>query len=269
MNTERTAIASHPVVRFGEGDRQLVILPGLSDALQGDEPSRFTRVLLERYYMRAFTDSFDVYVVSRRRELAEDVTTRELAADYAEVLSELGQADVLGISMGGLIAQYLAIDHPDTLRKLVVAFAGPRLSERGHEAVSEWACAAAAGNWRDVYLGTIEATYTSRSKRAVYGALFKLPGVLKPPPYPEDFVASARACLNHDATDELDAIEAESLVLGGEQDVLFDATALREMARAIPNAKVQLLENTGHGGFEERRGEFCDAVVSFLTSESV
>ena len=49
METEHTHIADHPVIRFGQGDRSLVIIPGLNDALQGDESSRFTRLLLEQF----------------------------------------------------------------------------------------------------------------------------------------------------------------------------------------------------------------------------
>lgn len=269
METELTTIADHPVVRFGNGEQRLIILPGLSDALQGDETSRFTRLLLERYYMRPFADNFDVYVVSRPRNLPEETTTGELTAGYAEVLSEIGPADVLEMSMGGLIAQYLAIDHPDHIRKLIVALAGPQLSGRGHDIVSGWIDAATAGNWREVYLGTIEATYSSASKRAVYGSLFKLPGMISEPPYPADFVSSATACLSHNTTDELDAISLQTLVLGGIQDVIFYADDLREMADTIPDARLRLLEDTGHGAFEERRTAFYKAVVSFLTDENM
>lgn len=266
MEAEHTHIADHPVIRFGRGDRSLVIIPGLNDSLQGDDPSRFTRLLLERYYMRSFAKEFDVYVVSRPRELSEKVTTRDLAADYATVLEELGQTDVVGMSMGGLIGQYLGIDHPENIRNLVVGLAGTTLSERGHELVMEWREAAKDGRWAEVYLGTIESTYSSPSKRAVYGALFKLPGMVKSPPYPVDFVNSANACLNHNSTDECEKITPPTLVLGGEKDVLFDAENLRTMARKLPNGKHRILDGTGHGAFEERRSEFSTAITSFLTN---
>ena len=265
METERTRIADHPVIRFGQGDRSLVIIPGLNDSLQGDKPSRFTRLLLERHYMRAFVEEFDVYVVGRPRELPEDVTTRDLAADYATVLAELGEADVVGMSMGGLIGQYLGIEHSENVRNLVVALAGPTLSEQGQGLVTEWMEAGQDGRWEDVYLGTVESTYSSASKRTVYGALFKLPGVVNTPPYPNDFIRSAQACLNHDSTDRLERITTPTLVLGGEQDALFDAEDLREMAAILPNGRLCIIEGTGHGAFEERRSEFTTAITSFLT----
>lgn len=257
-------IAGHPTVRFGRGDRKLVIIPGLSDALQGEDPSRFVRLLLERYYMRAFADDYDVYIVSRPRGLPEDVTTRDLAAGYASVLDELGGADVLGMSMGGLIAQYIGSDHPDNAGKLVLALAGPHLSEAGMEHVSSWRDSAREGRWSEVYLGSVETTYSSAGARAVYGALLRLPGIVKEPPYPTDFEISAQACLDHDSTGDLISIEPATLILGGELDELFDADDLRSMGETIPNATVHILENTGHGAFEERRKAFNDTIDGFL-----
>lgn len=267
MDESEGRIAGHPTVRFGRGDRPLVIIPGLSDALQGDETSRFTRMLLERYYMRAFADDYDVYVVSRPRGLTGDVTTRDLAAGYASVLAEVGPAEVFGMSMGGLIAQYVGIDHPADVRNLVVALAGPHLSESGERLVSEWLDSARADRWREVYLGTVEASYSSAGTRAAYGALLHLPGVVRKPPYPDDFRRSARACLDHDSAGELDAIEPRTLVLGGENDVLFAASDLRTMADRIPDASIRLLEDTGHGAFEERRKPFSEAVNAFLLDD--
>ena len=264
MGEPGTRIADHPTVRFGDGDHPLVIIPGLSDALQGDETPRFVRLLLERYYMRALADDFDVYIVSRPRELAEGVTTRELAAGYGSVLSEIGPADVLGMSMGGLITQYLAIDHPENVRNLVIALAGPHLSPSGREVLTEWREAACDGRWGEVHLSTVDATYSSAGKRAAYGALLKLPGVIKKPPYPDDFINSAQACLDHDSGDELAESDSRTLVLGGQHDVLFDASDLRWMAETIPNAEARILEDTGHGAFEERRRAFSDAITSFL-----
>lgn len=267
MESTLTRINEHPLIRFGGGDRPLVIVPGLSDALQGDTSPRFVQLLLERYYMRAFADEFDVHVVSRPRELPEDVTTRELAAEYATVIAEIGPADVLGISMGGLIAQYLGIDHPENVQNLIFAVSGPQLSESGRRIVSDWLDAARDGRWGEVYLGTVEATYSSAARRAAYGALLKLPRVVREPPYPEDFIASATACLEHDSSGDIDAIDTRTLVIGGEEDVLFAADDLRRMATRMPTAELRLFEETGHGVYEERRSEFSTAVTSFLSAD--
>lgn len=62
----------------------------------------------------------------------------------------------------------------------------------------------------------------------------------------------------------LSSIEPDTLVLGGELDVLFDADDLRAMEEEIPNATAHILEETGHGAFEEQRKEFTRAIVEFL-----
>lgn len=267
MNPTRERFSGHPTIRFGTGTEPLVILPGLSDALDGGDTSKITRVLLERYYMRPFTDDFDVYVVKRPRDMPDGITTREMASSYGDILAEVGPANVLGLSMGGLIAQYLGIDHAEHVQNLVIAIAGPQLSERGREIVSGWLAAGRDGDWAGVYFGSIETTYSAGSKRAAYGALLKIPGIIKEPPYPNDFITSAQACLNHDATGELDAVEPQTLVIGGSEDQLFDAEDLQAMGVTIPNARTHLIENTGHGAFEERRREFCSTITSFFTEQ--
>ncbi|RQG99578.1 alpha/beta fold hydrolase [Natrarchaeobius oligotrophus] len=264
MNPTREQFSGHPTIRFGSGTEPLVILPGLSDALEGGDTPKITRVLLERYYMRPFADDFDVYVVKRPRDMPDGITTREMASNYGDVLAEIGPANVLGLSMGGLIAQYLGIKHAEHVRNLVIAIAGPQLSERGREIVSGWLAAGRDGDWADVYVGSIETTYSAGTKRAAYGALLKIPGIIKEPPYPNDFITSAQACLDHDATGELDMTEPETLVIGGSEDQLFDAEDLQAMGTTIPNARTHLIENTGHGAFEERRREFCSTITSFL-----
>ena len=269
MDPTRTQVSGHPTIRFGSGTKPLVILPGLSDALEGGDTPKITRVLLERYYMRPFADDFDVYVIKRPRDMPEGITTRKMARNYGEVLAEIGPANVLALSMGGLITQYLGIKHAEHVQNLVIALAGPQLSDRGREIVSSWLAAGRDGEWADVYVGSIETTYSARSKRAAYGALLKIPGLIREPPYPNDFITSARACLEHDTTDELDAVEPRTLVIGGSEDHLFDAADLEAMGATIPNARTHLIENTGHGAFEKRRHDFCSTISAFLSDQRI
>ena len=95
---------------FGTGKRILVMLPGLGDGLR---TVKGTAVPLAFAY-REFCKDFTVYAFSRKNELPEGYTTRDMAKDQAEAMGQLGipKADILGVSMGGMIAQHLAIDYP-------------------------------------------------------------------------------------------------------------------------------------------------------------
>lgn len=81
-------------------------------------------------YFARFVDDYSVYVISRPRSLSHGATIADMADGYADVISaELGQADVVGVSMGGQIGLELAIRHPDLVDQLVLADSGVRIAD--------------------------------------------------------------------------------------------------------------------------------------------
>ena len=90
-------------VSFGQGKKNLILLPGLSDGLM---TVRGKAALLAKPY-RAFFDKYTVYMFSRKDKLPEGCTIREMAADQARAMKTLGikTASVMGVSQGGMIAQ--------------------------------------------------------------------------------------------------------------------------------------------------------------------
>ncbi|MBQ6639134.1 MAG: alpha/beta fold hydrolase, partial [Lachnospiraceae bacterium] len=92
-------------VQFGKGLTPLVIIPGLSlQTLEG-------KGNMLSFLHRVYSDKYTVYIMDKRDEVAEDVTLEDLAEDIAAVMDCIGvaRANVIGISMGGMIAQYLAV----------------------------------------------------------------------------------------------------------------------------------------------------------------
>ncbi|MFC4552729.1 MULTISPECIES: alpha/beta fold hydrolase [Halorussus] len=263
----RTETGEYPFVKFGDGERPLVIFAGLSDAFQPERPAPFFALLLERYYYRLFTDEHTLYVVGRRRRLPYGTTTRDMAGEYADVLSnlDLGPADVLGVSLGGLIAQHLAADHPGLVRRLVLGVSGARVGVAGRRTLERWREWADRGWWFDAYLDAIPVTYTGY-RRWLYPPLIRTVGrpLLSEPAAVSDVAVSCQACLDHDSSDRLGEIEAPTLVIGGTEDHFFPEATLRGTAEAIPNARLELIEGTGHGAFEERKRAFDRTVKVFL-----
>ncbi len=262
MNREQ--VAGHPTITVGDGSRTLIVLPGLGDALGLAEPSWLTRLVLRRYY-RPFTDTHTVHVVSRPRGIAPGTSTREMAAGYAEVLEELGPADVLGVSMGGLIAQHLGAERSENVERLVIGVAAYRLGEEGRRTVERWREQGREERWGELYRDTIRVTYAARRRQVAYGALARLPlDALSRPTSPDDFLVSATACLEHDGREVLSGIDVPTLVIGGDSDPLFPVGLLTETAERIPDATLRLLRGTGHGAFEERKRGFDTSVRRFL-----
>lgn len=123
-------------VSFGKGNSDLIIIPGLGDGLA---TVKGMAILLSIIY-RVYTSDYKVFVFSRKNNLEEGYTTRDMARDLAEAIKLLGigKAKVVGISQGGMIAQYLAIDYPELVEKLVLAVTSSRKNEMLEEVVSNW-----------------------------------------------------------------------------------------------------------------------------------
>src|ERR1041385_1295273 len=234
-----------PYVRFGSGPRPLVIFPGLADAAW--DVTSLTAELPTQY--QRFASEFTVYVIGRKRHLPHGHTTRDMADDYAKAFSEIGPAVVLGISLGGYIAQYFAVDFPQYVRKLVIGCAAYRVSDEGRKIPERWLWLARQNRWREFYFDI--AKVTMREFHQTFYQ-FLVPLLRRTPSDPTDFLVSLEACLGHDSSEQLGRIQAPTLVVGGTDDTFFPPSLLRETARLIPNAKLQLDRkstrlNSSHG----------------------
>jgi pimeloyl-ACP methyl ester carboxylesterase len=86
-------------------------------------------------YLRGLTNSYKIYIVSRRPGLPPGYSLSDMSDDYAVMIKDElgGAADIIGVSTGGTIAQHFAIDHPDLVRRLVLAMTGFRLNTEAKE----------------------------------------------------------------------------------------------------------------------------------------
>ena len=83
------------------------------------------------YMYRTFLKEYTMYVIDKKEVIPNGYTIREMADDVAAVMDELSIriADVFGVSQGGMIAQYLAIDYPSLVNKLVLGVTASRQNE--------------------------------------------------------------------------------------------------------------------------------------------
>lgn len=123
-------------ISFGNGNKSLVIIPGLGDALKTVKGTAVTFALM----YKLFAKDYKVYVFSRKNKLKQDCSTRDMATDLASVMKQLNitKAFVLGVSQGGMIAQYLAIDYPELVEKLVLAVTLCQPNETSKSVISNW-----------------------------------------------------------------------------------------------------------------------------------
>jgi len=249
-------------VRFGRGPKTLVMIPGLGDALRTVKGTALPMAMLYRRYARGCT----VYLFSRKNELEDGYSTRDMANDQAEVMRTLGiaKAYVMGISQGGMIAQYLAADNPELVEKLVLAVTVARPNETVKAAAKGWIEMARAGDYKSLIVDTTEKSYSEKRLkrlRPLYPVLVRFGR-------PKDFsrfLIQAGACVRHDAYGELERIACPTLVIGGGSDRVVGPAASEEIAARIPGSKLVLYEGLGHMAFEEAK-DFHDRVMRFLTA---
>ena len=252
-----------PYVRVGDGPRTLLVVPGIDDAMYSGRYPPGARASMYAYFS-AYVDDFTVYVVSRPRHLPEDAGIDEMADGYARVLDEaLGPAAVLGVSMGGMIAQSLAARHPDVVERLVLANTGPRVDDV--DTVDRFLGYAADRDWAAIRAELSSAMF-SDWRAAVYPPVaLTLGRVLAPRPAdPDDVRISLEAIREFDGRDLLGDVEAPTLVFGGTEDPFFPEALLRETAAGIPGAELTLVHGGKHGAFHEQKPAFDSRVVSFL-----
>ena len=252
-------------IRFGRGPRPLVMIPGVGDGLKTVRGMALPFAMMYRRLARDFT----VYVFSRRVRLAPGMTTRDMADDLDAAMAALGLsgAAVVGVSQGGMIAQWLAIDHPERVGRLVLTVTLSRPNPTIKAVIGRWLDMARRGDYRGIMLDTAEKSYSERrirQARRMYGLL----GNIGRPGSFERFTIQAESCLTHDAYGQLSRIACPVLVIGGTADRIVTGAASVETAEAIPGSQLYMYEGLGHGLYEEAP-DFLNRVSAFcLRGES-
>lgn len=247
-------------ITFGNGSRYLVMIPGLGDGLQTVKGFAVPFSLLYRQYAKKYR----VYVFSRKNKFSEDYTTRDMAKDLMLAMEQMGfrKADIVGVSQGGMIAQYLAIDYPQVVNKLVLAVTTARPNETIRNVLHHWVEMAKAGDYRGIFIDTAEKSYSEKylkKNRWIY----PLVGRIGKPKKFDRFIIMAKACLNHNSIEELDKIKCPTLIIGGGDDKIVTGNASVEIAEKISGSTLFMYERLGHGLYEEAK-DFNSRVLSFL-----
>lgn len=246
-------------VTFGKGEKTLILLPGLS--LQGVKGNGLSLA----YMYRIFAKKYKVYVLDRKRDIPEGYTVRDMAEDTAKAMDMLGlsHAHIFGVSQGGMIAQYLAAEHPRLADKLVLAVTLSRQNETVERAVGRWVELAGKRDHRGLVADILENMYSEayvRRYRWLTPVLAKIAGRADL----ERFAILAKACLTCDVYKELSAIRCPVLVLGGRQDRIVTGEASEEIAEAL-HCDLYMYDGLGHAAYEEAK-DFNRRVYDFLKS---
>jgi pimeloyl-ACP methyl ester carboxylesterase len=262
MPTLRVGDLTMYSVEAGAGD-PLVLIMGLG----GDH-------LAWGFQFPAFAERYRVIAFDNRGAGQTDApdhpyTTRMMAEDTVGLMDALGieRAHVLGVSMGGMIAQELALGHPERVRSLQLHCTLGRPDrylqaqidvsrtqrraldrEQAMRAGYLWLFAPATFDERPEFVETI-----------LRNALAN--------PHPMSLTGFLRQCdavETHDALDRVHAIRAPTLISVAAQDILVPPRFSQALAERMPDATFRLIEGAGHGYFWERPDVFNQMCLEFL-----
>jgi 3-oxoadipate enol-lactonase len=237
--------------RTGSGPPLLLIMGMSGTSLHWGE--QFLALLREDFDVIAY----DHRGVGASTPLDGPVTIRQMADDAAALLGalELDDAHVMGISMGGMIAQELALGHAARVRTLTLGctYCGGEGSSLASEAVMSKLAAAMASGDRERALRAgweINVSATMAADDDAYAA-FRALGLKRAVAVPV-IMEQLQACAAHDTNERLAQIAAPTLVVHGTDDQLLPVQNGRLIASRIPGARLEIFDDVGHLFFWER-----------------
>ncbi|MEO5843600.1 MAG: alpha/beta hydrolase, partial [Caldimonas sp.] len=193
----------------------------------------------------------------------------QLVDDAARLIREWDQGPVafIGLSMGGMVGQGLAVRHPDLLRGVVLANTVARYPEAARPTWAARIAAVEQGGMAAVADGVVE-RYLHADYRAAHPEIAAelRAGLLRCDP--AGYVAACHAVAGVDWIDRLAGVRLPALVLTGARDAGATPEMARAMADRIPGAALRVFADASHLSVVETGEEFHGAVSSFLASLS-
>src|SRR5215212_1479949 len=184
--------------------------------------------------------AFDNRGAGRSSAPAGPYTTGQLADDTAALLDRLGieRTHVIGLSMGGMIAQELALAHPERVDHLVLYATYARPRPAIHDPwFRNWVEACERGTTPDQLATLLLPWFLTPAFMAQPEQVEAAIEEWAADPYPapaHGVAAQAAACLSHDTHDRLGHVAASTLVLVGAEDIVTPVSCAQELAEGIP-----------------------------------
>jgi pimeloyl-ACP methyl ester carboxylesterase len=216
---------------------------------------------------------FDNRGAGRSEQPEEDYSISLFADDTAALMEGLGlsAAHVLGISMGGYIAQELAIHYPERVHRLVLGCTGPggRLAvhmtaERMAKFTANEGLTPAEILRKDLDIYFSENFIRNESKKLEEFVEISLRHYQPPAP----FLRQLTACRQHDTLDRLHRITQPTLILTGDDDPLVPPGNSLLLAERIPRSRLENFPGGRHCFFMEFADRFNEQVLRFLKNEN-
>jgi pimeloyl-ACP methyl ester carboxylesterase len=245
----------------------LLLIAGFASDSQSWQP--VIRTLAERFRVIVFDNRGS----GRTRPMDDFVSIGDMADDCGRLLDHLGigASYVLGHSMGGFIAQELALRQPHRVLSLILAATACRNSPRNNELFADWVDNYTSGANREQWFRAIFYwLFTPRffdDRLNVAAAL----NYAIDYPFPQSGAALAnqvRAMAAFDRSSDISTITLPTLVITGSEDLLFPPETADMLVQLLPTARLETIRNAAHSIHSEQPDAFCRAIITFANEGS-
>ena len=240
------------------------------------------------HHLMAVLDDWDPRVIdgiaAQRRVIAFDnrgvgasggsvpLTIEAMGRDAIAFIHALGfkQVDLLGFSLGGGVAQMIALQAPDLVRRMVLAGTGPRggggIDEINRIAVIAYLKAALTLSDPRIFLFFPRNPEGKRAAKDYFSRLKERKENRDKPISLQARRAQLKAIKNAglSAPDDLSVITQPVFIANGDADLMVDSRHSADMARRLPNSLLTIYPDSGHGGVFQHHRTFVPAVLDFL-----
>jgi len=245
----------------GKG-KPLVLIAGLASDSQSwlpviDKLSKYFRVII-----------FDSRGLGCSSKDNSDISVRAMADDCIKLIRHLKLSSVylLGHSMGGMIAMDMAIRYPGMVDKLVLEATTPRMNNRNAELLNDWVSYLKTGMDKSLWFKNIFYWVFSSDFFEDKEILAQAINMSVNYPYPqsdESFENQVKAISSFDCVSELNMIQAQTLIIYGEEDILFPPSETVKLFKRIPGAQTITISKVAHSIHMENPDEFMECVIGF------
>ena len=217
--------------------------------------------------LEPLVEDYTIYIVHRKSGLPENYTTKDMAKDYAEMITNEfdGKVDVIiGISYGGLIAQHFAADHAELFDHIIFVMTAHRIIESGKKVDQEFADLLSRGKYGlaiTTALGMKKRGFKSWLKKVRLWLYVYFKCIPNRKTFSLDMLIEAKAEMEHNAKTSLTKIKVPVLILCNDNDPYFPAHIVKEMGDMIPNSIVILYPNKGHAITDEN---YSKDILNFI-----
>ena len=202
------------------------------------------------------------------------VTIDEMARDFIALVRALGfdKIDLLGFSLGGMVAQDFILKAPDLVRRLILTGTGPAggegiarvgrvswpliikglLTRRDPKTFLFFTSTANGRGAATAFLNRLKERKQDRDKEPAIGAFLRQ--------------LTAIHAWGKQSPQNLGSIKVPVLVANGEADIMVPTVNSHDMARRIPNAQLVIYEDAGHGGIFQNHADFVANTLAFLAA---